>query len=202
VGRRRLSALKKGEVGVYTKVRGRHPHFVHALIADAKITASYRAERSEFHGRLDALSQALRLMWVSDAFFAQACYRAKARLQSLRIPVLPRIAHRLAMMTSQVCIGDPVVVQPGIYLAHGQVVIDGFVEIQRGTVIFPWVTIGLKAGNFRGPTIGRGVHIGTGSKVIGPVTVGANARIGANAVVVDDVPANTTVVGLPAKPIS
>ena len=40
------------------------------------------------------------------------------------------------------------------------------------------------------------------AKVIGPVTVGPNARIGANAVVVDDVPANTTVVGLPAKPIS
>jgi serine O-acetyltransferase len=183
-------------------VRGRHPHFVHALIADAKVTAAYRSERSEFHGRLDALAQALRLMWVSDAFFAQACYRAKARLQSLRIPILPRVAHRVAMMTAQVCIGDPVVVRPGIYLAHGQVVIDGFVEIQRGVVIFPWVTIGLRAGDFRGPTIGRGVQIGTGAKVIGPVTVGANAQIGANAVVVDDVPANATVVGLPAKPIA
>ena len=183
-------------------VRGRHPHFVHALIADAKVTAAYRAERSEFHGRLDALLQALRLMWVSDAFFAQTCYRAKARLQSLRIPILPRLAHRLAMMTAQVCIGDPVVVRPGIYLAHGQVVIDGFVEIQRGAVIFPWVTIGLRAGDFRGPTIGRGVQIGTGAKVIGPVTIGPNAQIGANAVVVDDVPANVTVVGFPAKPIA
>ena len=182
-------------------VRQRHPHFVHALTADARVAAAYRAERYEFHGRVDALVQALRLMWVSDAFFAQACYRAKARLQSLRIPILPRLAHRLAMMTAQVCIGDPVVVRPGIYLAHGQVVIDGFVEIQRGTVIFPWVTIGLRAGDFRGPTIGRGVQIGTGAKVIGPVTIGPNAQIGANAVVVDDVPANTTVVGLPAKPI-
>lgn len=182
-------------------VRQHHPHFVHALTADARVAAAYRAERYEFHGRVDALVQALRLMWVSDAFFAQACYRAKARLQSLRIPILPRLAHRLAMMTAQVCIGDPVVVRPGIYLAHGQVVIDGFVEIQRGTVIFPWVTIGLRAGDFRGPTIGRGVQIGTGAKVIGPVTIGPNAQIGANAVVVDDVPANTTVVGAPARPI-
>jgi serine O-acetyltransferase len=182
-------------------VRQRHPHFVHALIADARVAAAYRAERYEFHGRVDALVQALRLMWVSDAFFAQACYRAKARLQSLRIPILPRLAHRLAMMTAQVCIGDPVVVRPGIYLAHGQVVIDGFVEIQRGTVIFPWVTIGLRAGDFRGPTIGRGVQIGTGAKVIGPITIGPNAQIGANAVVVRDVPANATVVGAPAGPI-
>lgn len=183
-------------------VRARHPHFVQALIADTRVTAAYRAERSEFRGRLDALAQAVRLMCVSDALFAQACYRAKARLQSLGIPVLPRIAHRLAMMTAQVCIGDPVVVEPGVYFAHGQVVIDGFVEIGTGTVIFPWVTVGLKAGDFRGPTIRKNVHIGTGAKVIGPVVIGPNARIGANAVVVHDVPADTTVTGAPAKPVS
>jgi serine acetyltransferase len=196
-----MNALPDGE-SWSAAVRRRHPHFVHALIADAKMTAAYRAERAEFHGRVDALLQVLRLMWVSDAFFAQACYRAQARMQSLRIPILPRLAHRLAMMTAQVCIGDPVLVRPGIYLAHGQVVIDGFVEIHRGVVIFPWVTIGLRAGDFGGPTIGRGVQIGTGAKVIGPVTIGPNAQIGANAVVVDDVPANATVVGLPAKPIA
>jgi serine O-acetyltransferase len=186
---------------VVAEVRARHPHFFAAVIADAKVTSAYRAERADFQGRADSLRRALRLMWVSDAFFAQACYRAKARLQSLRIPVLPRLAHRLAMMTAQVCIGDPVVVRPGIYLAHGQVVIDGFVEIQRGTVIFPWVTIGLRAGDFRGPTIGHGVQIGTGAKVIGPITIGPNAQIGANAVVVRDVPANATVIGSPARPI-
>jgi serine O-acetyltransferase len=181
-------------------VRARHPHFFAALIADASVTASYRAERSEFRGRADAFAQVLRLMWSSDAFLAQACYRAKARLQSLGVPVLPRLAHRLAMMIAQVCIGDPVVVDAGVYLAHGQVVIDGFVEVRRGVVVFPWVTIGLRAGDFRGPTIGRDVHIGTGAKVIGPVTVGARARIGANAVVVDDVAEGITVVGSPARP--
>ena len=181
--------------------RARHPRFIAAVIADARVTASYRAERSEFNGRVDAALQALRLMWVSDAFLAQTFYRAKARLQALGIPVLPRIAHRLAMATAQVCIGDPVVVQPGLYLAHGQVVIDGFVEIHRGVVIFPWVTVGLRAGDFEGPTIGRNVHIGTGAKVIGPVTVHKGARIGANAVVTRDVPAGTTVVGAPARPL-
>ena len=182
-------------------VHAKHPRFFDALIADASVTPSYRAERSEFRGRADALAQALRLMWVSDAFLAQACYRAKARMQALGIPVLPRLAHRLAMMTAQVCIGDPVVVHPGVYLAHGQVVIDGFVEVHRGVVIFPWVTIGLRAGDFQGPTIGRDVHIGTGAKVIGPVTVGARARIGANSVVVDDVADGITVVGSPARPV-
>ena len=183
-------------------VRAKHPRFFAALVADAKTTAAYRAERFEFRGRADALTQAMRLMWVSDAFAAQALYRAKARLQSLGIPILPRIAHRLAMMIAQVSIGDPVVMQPGVYLAHGQVVIDGFVEIHRGVVIFPWVTIGLRAGNFDGPKILDGVHIGTGSKVIGPVTIGTGARIGANSVVVADVAPHTTVVGAPARPVS
>ena len=183
-------------------VRARHPHFLDALVEDARISASYRAERSQFRGRADALGQALRLMWVSDAFFALACYRAKARLQALGVPVLPRVAHRLAMATSQVCIGDPVVVEPGVYLAHGQVVIDGFVEIGRGAVIFPWVTIGLRAGDFRGPVLGHDVHVGTGAKVIGPVRVGTRARIGANSVVVDDVADGITVAGSPARPLS
>jgi serine O-acetyltransferase len=183
-------------------IRAQHPPFIRAVLEDAKVTARYRAERSEFRSTIDAAGQALRLMWVSDAFLAQALYRAKARLQSLGVPVVPRVAHRLAMALAQVCIGDPVIVQPGIYIAHGQIVVDGIVTIDRGVLIFPWVTIGLRAGDFQGPKIGAGVHIGTGAKVIGPVTVGARAQIGANAVVVDDVEPNTTVVGSPARPTS
>lgn len=181
-------------------VRSRHPKLGTALLADARVTAAHRDERADFRSKPDAVVQMLRLMWVSDAFLAQALYRLKARLQALGVPVLPRIAHRFAIALGQVCIGDPVVVEPGIYLVHGQVVIDGFVEVGSGAVISPFVTIGLRAGNFNGPKIGQGVHIGTGAKVIGPVNVGAGATIGANAVVVDDVEPGTTVVGAPARP--
>jgi serine O-acetyltransferase len=176
-------------------LRARHPRLREALVADARITAAYRGERHEFRSRLDVLVQLLRLAWVSDAFAAQALYRVKARLQALEIPVLPRLAHRLAMALAQVSIGDPVVVHPGVYILHGQVVIDGAVEIHPGVTIAPWVTIGLRAGDYQGATIERDVSIGTGAKVIGAVRIGAGARIGANAVVVDDVPAGVTVVG-------
>ncbi|HEY1522053.1 MAG TPA: hypothetical protein VGF70_03495 [Solirubrobacteraceae bacterium] len=180
----------------------RHPPLWEALIEDARVTARYRGERHQFRSRLDAAGQMVRLAVVSDAFLAQALYRAKARLQALGIPLLPRLLHRLAMVSAQVAIGDPVVVEPGVYIAHGQIVIDGLSEIATGVVIFPFVTIGLRAGDIRGPKVGEHVSIGTGAKLIGPITVGPGARVGANAVVVDDVPADVTVVGSPARAVA
>lgn len=177
----------------------KQPRFFAAVVADAKLAAAAQGDRSEFHGRADAVCQALRLAWTSDAFLALAFYRAQARLEALGIPVLPRVAHGLAMRTAQVCIGRTVVMHPGVHLGHGQVVVDGFVEIHPGVVILPWVTIGVRDGSLRGPTIRRDVRIGSGAKVLGPITVHRGARIGANAVVVDDVPAGATVVGVPAR---
>jgi serine O-acetyltransferase len=186
----------------WSGLRARHPHLRVAVPADARVTAMHRGERYEFRSRFDTVAQIVRLAWVSDAFLAQLLYRLKARLQSLGIPVAPRIAHRLAMMVAQVSIGDPVVIQPGIYIVHGQVVVDGIVEIGSGVVISPFVVIGLRAGDVRGPVVEDGVSIGTGAKLIGPSRIGAGATIGANAVVLDDVPARATVVGAPARPRS
>lgn len=183
-------------------LHARHPGLREALIADARITAAYRGERHEFRSRVDVAAQMVRLAWASDAFLAQSLYRAKASLQARRVPLLPRVAHRLAMAVGQVSIGDPVVVEPGIYIIHGGVVIDGTVEIASGVTIAPWVTIGLRAGDYRGATIERNVSIGTGAKIIGAVRVGEGATIGANAVVVDDVPAGATVVGAPARVVT
>lgn len=180
-------------------LRARHPSLREALLADARITAHFRGERHEFGSTADAVRQMLRLAIVSDAYLAQALYRLKASLQRRGVPLLPRIAHRLAMLFGQVSIGDPVVVAPGVYLIHGQVVIDGVIEIHEGVVIAPFVTIGLRAGDVRGATIEQGANIGTGAKVIGPVRIGAGATVGANAVVLDDVPAGATVVGAPAR---
>ena len=177
------------------------PGFREAVLADARITAAHRFERHEFHGALDTVVQMARLAFVSDAFAAQVLYRLKARLQTAGVPVLPRIAHRLAIGLGQVSIGDPVVVQAGVYIVHGQVVIDGSAEIHSGVTIAPWVTIGLRAGVMQGATIERDAQIGTGAKVIGPVRIGAGATVGANAVVVDDVPAGATAVGAPARPL-
>lgn len=182
-------------------VAKRHPAFFEALFADAALFARSRGDRHEFASDLEALLQAVRLMWVTDAFLGLALYRLKARAQGLGIPVVPRLAHRAAIAVAQVSIGDPVIVAPGVYLPHGQVVIDGLVEIGERVRIRPFVTIGLKEGVYPGAMIQRGVFIGTGAKIIGPVTIGARAMIGANAVVVDDVQAGAKVVGAPARPL-
>jgi serine O-acetyltransferase len=186
---------------LWRDIRSRHPGLRRALAADAAITARLRGERHEFRSRLDLMVQLLRLSWVSDAFLAQALYRVKARLQALGVPILPRLAHRLAMGLAQVSIGDPVVVHPGVYIVHGQVVIDGLVEINPGVVIGPFVTVGLRTGEVVGATIERDVTLGTGAKVIGGVRIGAGAQVGANAVVVADVPPEATVAGAPARPV-
>jgi serine O-acetyltransferase len=182
------------------RVRTGHPALRKAVLADAEVTAAHRGERG-FRSKPDAVLQMLRLAWVADAFGAQVLYRLKAWLQARGVPVLPHLLHRFAMAISQVAIGDYTVIAPGVYIVHGQVVIDGITEIGYGAVIAPFVTIGLRAGNFQGPVIEDHVHIGTGAKVIGPIRVGAGATIGANAVVVNDVPAGATVTGAPARPI-
>ena len=103
------------------------------------------------------------------------------------------------MRDAQVSIGDPVIVHPGVYIVHGQVVVDGIIEIHSGAVLFPWVTIGLIGPELTGPTIGPNAQIGSGARVLGKVRVGADARVGANAVVLEDVPDSATVVGVPAR---
>jgi serine O-acetyltransferase len=182
-------------------IRARHPGLRDALRADTKVVAAHRGERSEFRSGADLALNFLRLLWVTDAFAAQALYRVKASLQARGVPVLPRIAHRLAMLISQVAIGDYTVIAPGIYIVHGQCVIDGITEVGSGVVVSPQVTVGLRAGDFQGPVIESNVNIGAGAKVIGPIRVADGAKIGANAVVVHDVPPGATVVGSPARPV-
>jgi serine O-acetyltransferase len=183
------------------EVRAQHPAFKTAVLADLRVTAGFRNERSQFRSKTDAVVSVVRLAIVSDTFFAQCCYRAKARAQTLGIPLLPSVLHRLAIVTGQISIGDPVVLAPGVYIPHGQIVVDGFTTIGAGAILAPFVSIGLVAGTMKGPTIGARASIGTGARVLGPVRVGTGAKVGANAVVLSDVPDYATAIGAPARSV-
>lgn len=92
-----------------------------------------------------------------------------------------------------------------VFIDHGMgVVIGETAEVGDGCTIYHGATLGgtsLNPGK-RHPTLGEGVVVGAGAKILGPVTVGDNARIGANSVVLHDVPAGTVVVGVPGQIIS
>ena len=91
-----------------------------------------------------------------------------------------------------------------VFIDHGMgVVVGETAEIGDDCTIYQGVTLGgtaLVKGK-RHPTLEEGVVVGAGAKVLGAVTIGQRSRVGANAVVVHDVPADTTVVGIPVKPI-
>lgn len=130
-------------------------------------------------------------------------YRFQAWVRGKRVPLVPNLCRRLTMLLAGVSIGDQVRIGPGLLMNHGHVVIDGTTTIGSLCSVAPFVTIGLNTGgpdvSFAGPLIGNFVFIGTGAKLLGPISIGDNARIGANAVVLGDVPANSTAVGVPAR---
>lgn len=140
----------------------------------------------------------------AESWLAVWLFRAKLRLRAAGLTFPARFCDVLARLMFNVSIGDRVVAGRGLMITHGNVVIDGRTRIGEHCQINPWVTIGLSNSkrlgfSIDGPAIGDHVHIGTGAKVLGPITIGDYARIGANAVVVSDVPANCTAVGVPAR---
>ncbi len=93
----------------------------------------------------------------------------------------------------------------GLFIDHGMgVVIGETTEIGDNCTIYQGVTLGGtgKEKGKRHPTIGNNVFVGSGAKVLGPFTVGDNSKVAANAVVLREVPANSTVVGVPARVVT
>ncbi len=121
-----------------------------------------------------------------------------------RLRLLGRFSSHIARWLTGIEIHPAAKLGRRLVIDHGMgVVIGETAEIGDDCYIYHQVTLGVaraSAGK-RHPTVGNGVIIGAGAKVLGPIHVGDNARVGSNAVVVDDVPADTTVVGMPARPV-
>jgi serine O-acetyltransferase len=131
-------------------------------------------------------------------------YRIAHFLHSeLHIPLLPRLLSALARGWTGVEIHPGAQIGKPFFIDHGAgVVIGETAEVGDACVIFHNVTLG-GTGKHRGkrhPTIGDNVLIGTGATLLGPITVGNNAKVGANTVILmHDVPAHCTAVGTPAR---
>jgi serine O-acetyltransferase len=184
---------------LFRSLHGKNPPFFRALLADARAARAESGAGGKDRSGPRTLLDAIRLIWTTDAFGALAIYRLRARLKGLRVPILPRILHQLSIMSGKVMIGDPVVIEPGLNLPGGQVVIDGLTEMEGGITIGPFVTIGLVGGSVDGPIIREGARIESGARVLGRVVIGAGARVVANSVVLQDVPPGGTAAGIPAR---
>ena len=123
--------------------------------------------------------------------------------ERLRIPLVPRLLSAFARFVTGVEIHPGARIGRAFFIDHGSgVVIGETAEIGDGCVIFHNVTLG-GTGKHRGkrhPTVGDNVLIGTGATLLGPITIGANARVGANSFIhMHDVPPRCTAVGTPAR---
>ena len=133
-----------------------------------------------------------------------ACLKSKPILNFLLFPVCWLILHHFEIKYG-ISISYRTQIGSGFYIGHfGGIVVNPNVVIGRNCNISHGVTLGVvNRGERKGcPVIGDSVYIGPGAKVIGRVSVGNNAAIGANCVVTKDVPENGVVVGVPGKVIS
>lgn len=117
---------------------------------------------------------------------------------------LARLVNHISRFLTAIDIHPGAIVGRNFFIDHGFVVIGETAEIGDDVTIYQCVTLGGTnpqngiAGK-RHPTISNGVIIGSGAQILGPITVGARARIGANSVVTKDVPENAMMVGIPAR---
>jgi serine O-acetyltransferase len=133
---------------------------------------------------------------------ALLAYRVNHRLYRLRVPLLPRWLSHVARFFTGVEIHPGATIGQRVFIDHGMgVVIGETAEVGDGCTIYQGVTLGgtSLAHIKRHPTLGSDVTVGANACVLGAITVGNGARIGSGSVVVHDVPANATVVGIPAR---
>ncbi len=139
-----------------------------------------------------------------SGFHAIVFHRLNHFLWNTNIPVLPRFLSQVAKIITGIEIHPAAKIGGGFFIDHGMgVVIGETAEIGENCLLYQGVTLGGtgKEKGKRHPTLQNNVVVGTGAKVLGAITVGDNVKIGANSVVLHDVPKNSIVVGVPGRVI-
>ena len=145
--------------------------------------------------------------WGSQGFWVMTVYRFGRWRYGIRLPFLRivfsgayHVLFKLVQVLTGVELPCEVVVGRNFVIDHfGGIVINGFASFGDDCRIRTGVVIGVaRVGELTAPQIGNNVDIGVGAKVLGAIVVGDNVLIGANAVVIADVPADSIAVGVPA----
>ena len=151
-----------------------------------------------------AATSKLEVILTYAGFHALLAYRVSHWLKAHGVPILPRVLSQLARWLTGVEIHPSAKIGTGFFIDHGMgVVIGETAEIGDFVTLFQGVTLG-GTGKERGkrhPTLGNHVVVGAGAKILGGITIGDNVKIGANSVVLKNVPPNSTVIGVPGRVI-
>lgn len=149
-----------------------------------------------------AATSRLEVILTYAGFHALLAYRVAHWLRRHGVPFVPRLISQVARWLTGIEIHPGATIGRGFFIDHGMgVVIGETAEIGDYVTLFQGVTLG-GTGKERGkrhPTLGNHVVVGAGAKILGGIRVGDNVKIGANSVVLKSVPANSTVIGVPAR---
>ncbi len=135
-------------------------------------------------------------------FHAIFLHRINHKLWNFKIPVIPRLLSHIARFLTGIEIHPAAKIGGGFFIDHGMgTVIGETTEIGENCLLYQGVTLGGtgKEKGKRHPTLGSNVVIGAGAKILGPISIGDYAKIGANSVVLKEVPDYAIVVGVPGK---
>lgn len=168
----------------------------------AAMTVVLRSEVKAAFDRDPAATNYLEVLLTYSGLHAVMMYRIAHVIRKIKIPFLPRLISQITKFITGIEIHPGAKIGKGLFIDHGMGVIIGETTVIGDNVtLFQGVTLG-GTGKERGkrhPNIGNNVVVGTGAKVLGNITIGDNSYVGANAVVIKDVPANSTVVGVPGR---
>jgi serine O-acetyltransferase len=149
-----------------------------------------------------AAKSVIEIFLCYPGFHAILLHRFAHWLYCARVPLLPRVISQFSRFLTGIEIHPGAKIGRRFFIDHGTgVVIGETTEIGDDVLIYQGVTLGGtgKEKGKRHPTIGDHVVIGTGAKVLGNITVGANVKVGAGSVVIRPVPDHSTVVGIPGR---
>ena len=149
-----------------------------------------------------AAKSVLEVILCYPGLHAIVFHRMAHALHKRGLVLLPRVISQIARLLTGVEIHPGAKIGERVFIDHGMgIVIGETAEVGDNVTMYQGVTLGGtgKEKGKRHPTVGNGVVIGTGARVLGPIVVGDYAKIGAGSVVLNNVPTHTTVVGVPGR---
>lgn len=167
-----------------------------------EILKHIRSDIDSVKRRDPAARSTLEILLTYSGLHAVLMYRASHWFYMKKMYTIARCISQIARLLTGIEIHPGAKIGKGFFIDHGSgVVIGETAEIGDNCLVYQGVTLGGtgKEKGKRHPTLGNNVMVGAGARVLGPFKVGDNAKIAANAVVLEEVPPNCTAVGVPAR---